>query len=152
RDVRDSYVAAARKVEPSIGPLSLVPGPWSLDPDGRLVFDTKDQGPGTKDYPETFPCLERTLLRHVEESLLREPSPPLLALALSRQSRFWAEVTPQIQAHWALTAAAAEVLLEAERVAKALKEAPASVPKLVEAYTGGERPWCLLDSHHRHLE
>lgn len=134
RDVRDSYVAAARRVEQD-GSLA------------QIDFDT-----ATIDCVETFPCLERTLLRHVEESLLRRPSQPLLDLALSRQSRFWAEVTPTIQAHWALIAAAAEVLLEAERVAKALKEAPASVPKLVGAYTDGDRPWCLLDTHHRHLE
>lgn len=44
------------------------------------------------------------------------------------------------------------MLLEADRGTKALKEAPASIPKLVEAYTDGDRPWCLLDSHHRHLE
>jgi hypothetical protein len=134
RDVRDSYVAAARKVEQ----------------DGSLA--QIDFDPASIDCVETFPCLERTLLRHVEESLLRGPSQPLLDLALSRQSRFWAEVTPTIQAHWALIAAAAEVLLEADRVAKALKEAPASVPKLVEAYIDGDRPWCVLDSHHRHLE
>ena len=26
------------------------------------------------------------------------------------------------------------------------------VPALVRAYTDGEEPWCLLDTHHRHLE
>ena len=70
----------------------------------------------------------------------------------SRQSRFWSEVTPTIQAHWALLAAAAEVLLEADRVAKALKDAPKTVAGLVQAYAEGESPWCLLDTHHRHLE
>ena len=48
---------------------------------------------------ETFLCLERTLLRHVAESLLLGPSQPLLDLAQSRQSRFWSEVTPTFQAH-----------------------------------------------------
>src|SRR5262249_119996 len=131
---RDSYVTAARKVEQE-GSLA------------QVEFD-----PATIDCVETFPCLERTLLRHVEGSLLRKPSQPLLDLALARQARFWSEVTPRIQAHWALVASAAEVLLEADRVAKALKDGPGSVPELIEAYTGGERPWCLLDSHHRHLE
>ena len=51
-----------------------------------------------------------------------------------------------------LAASAAEVLLEADRVAKALKGAPATVPGLVAAYAEGEHPWCLLDTHHRHLE
>ena len=70
----------------------------------------------------------------------------------SRQSRFWSEVTPTIQAHWALLAAVAQVLLEADRVAKALKDAPKTVAGLVHAYAEGESPWCLLDTHHRHLE
>jgi hypothetical protein len=134
RDVRDSYAAAARQVEQ----------------DGSLAQVEFD--PATIESVETFPCLERTLLRHVEASLLRETSQALLDLALSRQSRFWAEVTPTIQAHWALVAVAAEVLLEADRVARALKDAPGSVPELVAAYTGGDRPWCRLDTHHRHLE
>lgn len=134
RDVRDSYVAAARKVEQE--------GSF-----GQIEFDA-----ATIENVETFPCLERSLLRHVEELLLSKPSQPLLDLALSRQSRFWSEVTPKIQARWALIAAAAEVLLEADGVAKALKDAPTTVPDLVKAYAEGEQPWCLLDTHHRHME
>ena len=64
----------------------------------------------------------------------------LLDLALSRLSRFWAEVDPDVQARWALVASAAEVLLEADRVAKALKKAPTTVPALVEAYAEGDEP------------
>ena len=44
------------------------------------------------------------------------------------------------------------MLLEADRVAKALKDAPKTVAGLVHAYAEGESPWCLLDTHHRHLE
>ena len=44
------------------------------------------------------------------------------------------------------------MLLEADRVAQALKDAPKTVPGLVQAYAEGESPWCLLDTHHRHLE
>ncbi len=141
RDVRDSYVAAARKIDP-FGPLSVVRCPLFLE----------SAEPRNEIVPETFPSLEWALLHRVEEALLGEPSRGLLELALSRQSRFWAEVTPTIQAHWALIAAAAEVLLEADRVARALKDAPATVPGLVAAYAEGEHPWCLLDTHHRHLE
>jgi len=134
RDVRDSYVTAARKVqqESSLGKVDFVPG--------------------TIAEVETFPCLERALLRHVEEALLGDATTDLLGLATSRQSRFWSEVTPTIQAHWALLAAVAEVLLEAGQVAKALKDAPKTVAGLVHAYAEGESPWCLLDTHHRHLE
>jgi len=144
RDVRDSYVAAARKVEQSIAPLSLVLS--------HLLPNSKDQGLRTKDFPETFPCLERALLRQVEEALLEGATTDLLDLASSRQSRFWSEVTPTIQAQWALFAAVAAVLLEADRVAKALKDAPKTVPELVHFYAEVESPWCLLDTHHRHME
>ncbi len=102
RDVRDSYVAAAMNVEPLIGRLSLE----SAELGGQLV-------------PETFPCLERDLIQRVETRLLDRAIPDLLELAVSRQSRFWSEVTPKIQARWALVVAAAEVLLEADRVARA---------------------------------
>jgi PglZ domain len=134
RDVRDSYVTAARKVEQesSLGQVEFIPG--------------------TVTQVETFSCLERALLRHVEDSLLEGATHDLLDLATSRQSRFWSEVTPTIQAHWALLAAVAQVLLEADRVAKALKDAPMTVAGLVHAYAEGESPWCLLDTHHRHLE
>jgi hypothetical protein len=33
-----------------------------------------------------------------------------------------------------------------------LKNAPATVPALVKAYAEGDRPWCLLDTYHRHME
>ena len=67
-------------------------------------------------------------------------------------SRFWAEVIPAIQARWALIASAAEVLLDADRVGKAIKNAPSTVPALVKAYAEDDEPWCLLDTHHRHME
>ena len=59
---------------------------------------------------------------------------------------------PAIQARWALICSAAEVLIEADRVGKALKKAPTTVPTLVKAYTNDDEPWCLLDTHHRNME
>ncbi len=134
RDVRDSYVSASRSVEEKS----------SL---GQIGFQ-----PVTIADVETFACLERALLRNVEESLQSGATLGLLDLANARQSRFWSEVTPIIQAQWALLAAVAQVLLEADRVAQALKDAPKTVPGLIQAYAEGESPWCLLDTHHRHLE
>ncbi len=134
RDIRDSYVTAARKVQQE----SLL---------GQVEFVA-----GTITHVETFPCLEQALLRHVEEALLEGANTDLLDLATSRQSRFWSEVTPTIQAHWALLAAVAEVLVHADRVAKALKDAANTVAGIVQAYVEGESPWCLLDTHHRHME
>jgi hypothetical protein len=134
RDARASYVAAATKVEKELGL-----GQTALDPQGLCKS-------------ETFLAGERALLRHVEAELFKDAKPDLLQLAGDRLGRFWAEVEPAIQARWALVAAAAEVLLEADRVARELKKAPTAVPALVAAYAEGDEPWCLLDTHHRHLE
>jgi hypothetical protein len=134
REHRDGYVAEAKVVEHELGLCQL-----DLPVD-RLVGN------------ETFLCVERALFAHVEEGLLKSAHPDLLRLAESRLSRFWAEVVPAIQARWALISSAAEVLLEAERVGQAIKKAPASVPALVKAYAEGDEPWCLLDTHHRHME
>ena len=134
RDDRDGYVTAANKVEQE----------FSL---GQLVFE-----PNALVGVETFHAVERGLLRHVEGELLDKARPELLQLAVSRLSRFWAEAMPAVQARWALIAAAAEVLLEADRVAKEIKKPPTTVPDLVKAYAEDDEPWCLLDTHHRHME
>ncbi|MFI5460913.1 MAG: PglZ domain-containing protein [Isosphaerales bacterium] len=134
RDVRDSYVTVANKVERelALGQLELPVEPLREN--------------------ETFLCIERALLVHVESELLKAATPALLRLAEYRLSRFWADVIPAVQARWALIASAAEVLLEADRVGKAIKEAPSTVPALVKAYADDDEPWCLLDTHHRHME
>src|SRR5207244_4203826 len=59
---------------------------------------------------------------------------------------------PAIQARWALITSAGEVLVEADRVAREIKKPLTTVPAFVKAYAEDEEPWCLLDTHHRHLE
>ena len=134
RDVRDSYVTVANKVEQELGL-------------GQLELPVEPLKEN-----ETFLCVERALLAHVESELLKAATPALLQLAEYRLSRFWADVIPAIQARWALICSAAEVLIEADRVGKALKKAPTTVPALVKAYADDDEPWCLLDTHHRHME
>jgi hypothetical protein len=134
RDVRDSYVVAANKVEQEFSLATL-----KFDPDKLCDL-------------ETFLACERGLLRHVEQQLFIAPGEELRKLAEFRLAKFWADVLPTIQARWALVASAAEVLVEAERVSKALKKSPAFFSSLIEAYAEGETPWCLLDTHHRHME
>ncbi|MGA2256671.1 MAG: PglZ domain-containing protein [Thermoguttaceae bacterium] len=134
RDARDSYVDAAKKTEQE----------YKL---AQIAFD-----PPTIIDNESFLAIEKALMRDAEKQLLEAARPDLLRLAVARQSRFWAEVEPAVQARWALIAAAAEVLLEADRVAKEIKKPTTTVPALVKAYADGEDPWCLLDTHHRHLE
>ena len=134
RDVRDSYVAVANKVESdfALGQLNLPVQPIREN--------------------ETFLCVERALLVYVESELVKSATPALLQLAGYRLSRFWADVVPSIQARWALIYSAAEVLIEADRVGQALKTAPTTVPALVRAYANDYDPWCVLDTHHRHME
>ena len=134
RDVRDRYVIVAHQVEQelALGALTLPV---------ELLREN-----------ETFQCVERALLAEVESELIKAATPQGLQLAEYRLSRFWADVIPAIQARWALISSAAEVLLEADRVGKALKKAPPTVPALVKAYADDDAPWCLLDTHHRHME
>jgi len=134
REVRDSYVIMANTVEKELGLAQL-----------ELPVEPLLEN-------ETFQCVERILLDHVEGELLKVASPELLRLAECRLSRFWADVVPAIQARWALISSAAEVLLEANRVGKAIKKAPTTVQALVKAYADDDEPWCLLDTHHRHME
>ena len=134
RDVRDSYVTVANKVEKELGLDQL-----------ELPVEPLNEN-------ETFLSVERLLLAYVENELLKASTPALLQLAEYRLSRFWADVKPEIQARWALTSSAAEVLLAADRVGKALKTAPTTVATLVKAYADDDEPWCLLDTHHRHME
>src|ERR1017187_4419883 len=109
RDLRDSYVTVANKVEQELGL-----GQMELP-----VEPLRDS--------ETFLCVERALLVHIESELLKSATRALLQLAEYRLSRFWADVIPAIQARWALIYSAAEVLIEADRVGKALKNAPTTV-------------------------
>jgi hypothetical protein len=54
---------------------------------------------------------------------------------------------PAIQARWALISSAAAVLIEANRVGKAIKNAPTTVPALIKAYADDDEPWCLAPSY-----
>jgi len=134
RDVRDSYVTAATKVEKDRGINKL-----------QLPVELLKES-------ETFLGVEKKLLQYVESELLQKATPDLLKFTEYRLSRFWPDVIPGIQARWALISSAAEVLLEADRVSKALKTAPTNVPALIKAYADDDEPWCLLDTHHRHME
>jgi hypothetical protein len=134
RDGRDSYVTVANRVEKEL----------SLNQLEIPVEPLREN--------ETFLAVEQTLLAYAESELLKAATPALLQLAKYRLSRFWADVMPAIQARWALIASAAAVLIEADRVGKAIKNAPNTVPALVKAYADDDEPWCLLDTHHRHME
>ncbi len=134
RDTRQSYVDTAQRVEKQFA-LGSIP----FDPPSVFEIDT-------------FSAIERTILLHAESRLLKSADPEVLSIADSRLSRFWCDVEPHLQARWALVACAARVLLESDRVEEEFKKAPPTVAGLVREYAVSDRPWCMLDTHHRHLE
>jgi hypothetical protein len=140
RDLRDSYVARATRVAQELGLAGV-----AFEP--SCITDV-----------ETFLETERSLQRGVEARLLQAATgemPHLIDLAQSRQSSFWSENLPDVQAQWALIAVAGRLLVEAERIERELKSpaiSAASAANLFAAYTEGDRPWCLLDTYHRHME
>jgi hypothetical protein len=101
---------------------------------------------------QTFREGEKALCGAVTATLLKEPSADLIALAQKRQSSFWSEHLADVQAQWALIAVSGQLLNEAARIEAEVKTANLSATAWIHAYTTGERPWCLLDTHHRHLE
>lgn len=163
REHRDSYIATANRVEQELASvadeLSPIDGfAVKKGPKGNSMI-VHEQSLAASAHRqnifercETLLHVELELLQYVETELLKGAITDLLELAILRMSGFWADVTPPIQARWALISSAAEVLIEADRVGKALKKAPTTVPALVKAYADDDEPWCLLDTHHRHME
>src|SRR5262249_31137903 len=88
RDVHESYVAAANKVQEE---LHLAQIDFGME---RIVG------------VETFLAVEKSFLRQVETALLEQPTGELLHLAEAGKSRFWSDARPSLQAHWSLIAAA----------------------------------------------
>jgi hypothetical protein len=133
RDLRDSYAAQARRVEQALGLAGLALGPEHAG-------------------AETFSAVEQALLRATGAALRQSPSEVWLRLAEVRQAGFWAEHEPRLQAHWALLAAAGQVLRQADRIAAELRSQPDDARAAFDAYSTRSEPWCLLDTWHRHLE
>jgi len=133
-DMKDSYVAFARRIEQEIG-LSTV----NFDP--RAI-----------ERIETFQAVEEALLRHAENRLLEGTDGTILNMAEARLSSFWCKAEPRLQAHWALIANAAKVFLEADRVEQDLKKTTISGYEIIGRYAEDPNPWCLLDTYYRHME
>lgn len=134
RDLRDSYVRLAATVESELR-LSRVPI------NGKALT-----------HVETFGATESALQCYVETQIAGSATDDLIEISQQRQSSFWSEYAPDIQARWALIGTCGQLLAEADRIETELRGAPASVSETVKRYTESQRPWCLLDSYHRHLE
>lgn len=101
---------------------------------------------------QTFRDVENTLCRDVTSKLLEGATEKIVQLAQERQSSFWSEFLPELQAHWALIAVAGQLLMESERIENEIKKVDGSASSWVKTYADGSQPWCLLDTYHRHLE
>lgn len=134
RDFKESYITHANQVETELAIAS-------LDLQQYQIANV-----------ETFLAIERALQCLIETTLLTETNLQIHEIIKSRQSSFWSENYPDVQAHWALTAVAGQLLQEANRIERELKSPAADVQTIFDAYTDTEVPWCVLDTYHRHLE
>lgn len=134
RDLRESYAALANQISKELGI-------------SAINFKLSEISAS-----ETFLEVERALSHRVIDEILNRPNEELVELAQHRQSSFWSEHSPNIQAEWALIAVTGQVLLEADRIENEIKTPPSKVTDWIALYTEGERPWCLLDTYHRHME
>ncbi|MFB6286292.1 MAG: PglZ domain-containing protein [Candidatus Bipolaricaulia bacterium] len=133
-DYRQSYAAHAERVEGELG-----------------LADLALERPQIEAL-ETFPMVEQRLQDAVEDELLQAPTREATELAERRQSSFWAELRPNLQARWGLLATIGALLVEADRVEAELNGANGDVAALLASYTASERPWSRLDTQHRHME
>ena len=132
-DLGSSYTAAAREVERSLhlGAIGL--------PFAALT------------KIETFPATEHQLLREAAKRIGGGMDAEAEAVARKRRDAFWASREPQFQPRWDLLLQAADLRQLCDEINAALKGS-LSVEEIAENYTRDERPWCRLDTLHRHFE
>ena len=135
RDICESYVTQANYVENELHVKDI---PFTLE---QLM------------QVETFQNLEHRLMKMVTGQLVEDVQEPLVIFAEERQSTFWPEQLSELQAQWALIATAGKLLLQAQRIEKALRKLPnLEAVEIAKLYTESEEPWCLLDTYHRNME
>ncbi|APB32589.1 ABC-type uncharacterized transport systems, ATPase components [Gloeomargarita lithophora Alchichica-D10] len=107
---------------------------------------------------ETFRTIVYRILQHIQEQALHQVSigftelTELLSFAQQNSHKFWSRIEPTIHSQWLLVITAMQVLIESQKISTQLKNSPQDMAGLVNAYTSGEQPWCVLDTYYRHLE
>ncbi|MDV2994019.1 MAG: hypothetical protein N4J56_003673 [Chroococcidiopsis sp. SAG 2025] len=134
RDLADSYITHANRVEKELGLAG-------IDFQQQQIANV-----------ETFLAVEETLQNQIETTLRSTFAPQITEFVKTRQSSFWSEHLPNIQARWALIAVSGQLLLETNRIEKELKSSACDVQTIFSSYTSAQAPWCLLDTYHRHME
>ncbi len=142
RDLADRYQAWAERIEIEIG-LSRMTLPL------EALFST-----------ETFLAGERMLQTAMEKALRKRATGTLVEQGQRRRAGFWSLQEPTVKTRWDVIIEAGKVLLQADRIKRALKGRtwPADVLLSRYAYADEEHPgedgepWCALDTAQRHLE
>ncbi|MCL4487044.1 MAG: PglZ domain-containing protein [Chloroflexi bacterium] len=135
RDLQDSYIEAAERVQDDFGQ-GMLPRDWE-----------------TLRNVETFPSADHRLQDIVAAALAQQPTDELIALAEKHQAGLWSQYDPDLLVRWSLIAAAGRLLRETERIRAVLKKTPpANALEYVERYGLGDAPWCQMDTEHRLLE
>lgn len=133
-DAIDSYVRWADETQERLGLRGI---PFTLD---QLLPS------------ETFRAGEQALQEAVGRELLLGARQDLVDVARTRRYGFWARQDAAILARWDLIERAGRLMLEADRIEQELKGQVLPAAELARRYSTGERPWCLLDTYHRHME
>ncbi|MDP9363433.1 MAG: PglZ domain-containing protein [Chloroflexota bacterium] len=142
RDLRESYADHADRVEQELQVSTLGLG-W-------------EQARGC----ETFAAVETLLQAAVEDRAMRsaEGDPAPRDAVEGRLRGFWSswpERYPAVQPRWQIDQAALDLLGAAEIIERDLKTMTSGPEAILRRYgegADGQEPWCLLDTHHRHLE
>lgn len=135
RQYEDIYVALSREVE---DPLNLSSIGWSIS----QLEDI-----------DTFYNTEKALQALVEQALLEDASQEIVELATEHKRHFWSTASTGVQSRWSLISTAGRLILMADNIDRVLqREASYTAREIVDLYTQGERPWCLLDTYHRQVE
>ncbi len=131
RDIASTYPAAASVVEKA------------------LHLSSIDFADSALERVETFPSLERRLLRRVAVRIESDLS--AAQIAEKRQKGFWAERDAELQAEWTLVWQAGRLMERAREIEKSLTAPCVSAREVIDQYTGAAN-WAELDTLHRRLE
>ncbi|RLB20529.1 MAG: hypothetical protein DRG76_10835, partial [Deltaproteobacteria bacterium] len=101
---------------------------------------------------ETFPFIEKVLLKAGETHILEGKPDKALELARARIHSFWPTQEPVFQLHWKLLEYSAQLLLLGSRIREEIKSVGKDPEEIIQRYSEGSEPWCLLDTDYRHLE
>lgn len=115
-----------------------------------LHLDSIDFSENILERVETFPSLDRRLLRSVAAQLAAKGNVDG-NVAEKRRIGFWAEQQPDLQAEWTLVTQAGQLMRLSGSIEARMKDLKTTT-ELISAYTQGPDAWCEMDSLHRLLE